>query len=114
MVRRDSPPSIRYDPLLLFSIFYLLRTFVLISVGGGYIIFFSDLTRTLVLTNIAIPIWGMEADMKRLLIALLVGVGIYTGMVMANTDAFVCVPDGRGGMCCWETTVEGPFRPVSC
>jgi hypothetical protein len=56
----------------------------------------------------------MEADMKRLLIALLVGVGIYTGMVMANTDAFVCVPDGRGGMCCWETTVEGPFRPVSC
>jgi hypothetical protein len=68
----------------------------------------------------------MEADMKRLLIALLVGVGIYTGMVMADsrsyassvyesyTDAFVCVPDGRGGMCCWETTVEGPFRPVSC
>lgn len=114
MVRRDSPPSIRYDPLLLFPIFYLLRTFVLISVGGGYIIFFSGLTRTLVLTNISIPIWGMEADMKRLLIALLVGVGIYTGMVMADAGAFVCVPDGRGGMCCWETTVEGPFRPVSC
>ena len=63
---------------------------------------------------VATPVADMEAKMKRLLIMLLVGVGIYTGMVMANTDAFVCVPDGRGGMCCWETTVEGPFRPVSC
>jgi len=55
--------------------------------------------------------------MKKLLIVLLVGVGIYTGIVTASTPhigAMVCVPDGRGGMCCWDTTVEGPFRPVSC
>ena len=66
---------------------------------------------------VATPVANMEAKMKRLLIMLLVGVGIYTGMVTASTPhigAMVCVPDGRGGMCCWETTVEGPFRPVSC
>ena len=56
--------------------------------------------------------------MKRLLIILLVVTGFAVGNVgssaYAPNGAMVCVPDGRGGMCCWETTVEGPFRPVSC
>ena len=93
-----------------------MRTFVPIPVGGGIYIF-SYLTRTLVLIKITIPMSGLEAKMKKLLIVLLVGVGIYTGIVTASTPhigAMVCVPDGRGGMCCWDTTVEGPFRPVSC
>ena len=117
MVTRDSPPSIRNDPLILLPLFYPLRTFVPIPVGGGYIIYFSSLTRTLVLIKITIPMSGLEAKMKKLLIVLLVGVGIYTGIVTASTPhigAMVCVPDGRGGMCCWDTTVEGPFRPISC
>jgi hypothetical protein len=25
-----------------------------------------------------------------------------------------CVPDGRGGICCWDTEKDGPFRPLSC
>lgn len=25
-----------------------------------------------------------------------------------------CVPDGRGGMCCWDTNTEGPFKPIGC
>jgi hypothetical protein len=28
--------------------------------------------------------------------------------------AIKCVPDGRGGMCCWDTETEGPFKPLSC
>jgi hypothetical protein len=63
--------------------------------------------------------------MKKLLIMLMVITGAAVGnagssrsyassVYKPHTSAFVCVPDGRGGMCCWETTVEGPFRPVSC
>lgn len=25
-----------------------------------------------------------------------------------------CVPDGRGGMCCWDTDRYGPFKPIGC
>ena len=25
-----------------------------------------------------------------------------------------CVPDGRGGMCCWDTRTQGPFKPIGC
>ena len=25
-----------------------------------------------------------------------------------------CESDGRGGMCCWDTRVNGPFRPICC
>jgi hypothetical protein len=25
-----------------------------------------------------------------------------------------CVPNGQGGMCCWDTASEGPFRPIGC
>lgn len=25
-----------------------------------------------------------------------------------------CVPDGRGGMCCWDINSQGPFRPIGC
>jgi hypothetical protein len=52
--------------------------------------------------------------MKKLLIMLMVITGAAVGNASSGTEAMVCVPDGRGGMCCWETTVEGPFRPVSC
>jgi hypothetical protein len=25
-----------------------------------------------------------------------------------------CVPDGRGGMCCWDVNTQGPFKPIGC
>jgi hypothetical protein len=25
-----------------------------------------------------------------------------------------CVPDGRGGMCCWNINTDGPFKPIGC
>jgi hypothetical protein len=25
-----------------------------------------------------------------------------------------CVPDGRGGMCCWDINTDGPFKPIGC
>jgi hypothetical protein len=25
-----------------------------------------------------------------------------------------CVPDGRGGQCCWDPDRDGPFKPLSC
>jgi hypothetical protein len=28
--------------------------------------------------------------------------------------AVKCEPSPRGGMCCWDTKVDGPFRPLSC
>lgn len=28
--------------------------------------------------------------------------------------AMKCVPDGRGGMCCWDTVRDGPFKPLGC
>lgn len=24
-----------------------------------------------------------------------------------------CVPSG-GGMCCWDTSIDGPFKPIGC
>ena len=28
--------------------------------------------------------------------------------------AVKCVPDGRGGMCCWNIDTDGPFKPIGC
>jgi len=28
--------------------------------------------------------------------------------------AVKCVPDGRGGTCRWDTSTDGPFRPIGC
>ena len=38
-------------------------------------------------------------------------------VAMMSSSAFAaikCVPDGRGGLCCWDTVKDGPFRPLSC
>ncbi len=45
--------------------------------------------------------------------ALFVSVAVMLAMsnVVAATK---CVPDGRGGMCCWDTVRDGPFRPLGC
>ena len=47
--------------------------------------------------------------MKALLIAL------FTVVTIGSAYAQVkCVPDGRGGMCCWDVNTQGPFRPIGC
>jgi hypothetical protein len=28
--------------------------------------------------------------------------------------AIKCERDFRGNLCCWDTAVEGPFKPISC
>jgi hypothetical protein len=39
----------------------------------------------------------------------------FVALLSFNTFAAVkCVPDGRGGMCCWDTNTQGPFRPIGC
>ena len=44
---------------------------------------------------------------------LLIAVAI--ALSTSNAAAAVkCAPDGRGGMCCWDTVRDGPFRPLGC
>jgi hypothetical protein len=47
--------------------------------------------------------------MKKLIAMLFIAL-ISTG-VMAQVK---CESDGRGGMCCWDTRVNGPFKPIGC
>jgi hypothetical protein len=38
-------------------------------------------------------------------------------VVLLSTSAFAatkCVSDGRGGVCCWDTEKDGPWKPISC
>jgi hypothetical protein len=47
--------------------------------------------------------------MKKLLII------AFAVMLSTNALALVkCVPDGSGGMCCWDTNTDGPFKPINC
>ena len=47
--------------------------------------------------------------MKKL-IMLLVVISLSTSVYAAVK----CQPDGRGGMCCWDTNTDGPWKPVTC
>jgi hypothetical protein len=49
--------------------------------------------------------------MKSLFKALVVLLAVLSLNVFATTK---CVPDGRGGMCCWDVESQGPFKPISC
>jgi len=38
-------------------------------------------------------------------------------LTLATTSVFAqvkCESDGRGGMCCWDTKVNGPWKPIGC
>jgi len=38
-------------------------------------------------------------------------------VIALSTSAFAavkCQPDGRGGMCCWDTNTDGPWKPITC
>jgi hypothetical protein len=47
--------------------------------------------------------------MKKVIAVLFVS--LLSTSVMAQVK---CVPDGRGGMCCWDVQSQGPFKPISC
>ena len=49
--------------------------------------------------------------MKKFVIAYVMTLLFATGYAYA---AVKCTPDGRGGMCCWDTDRDGPFRPIGC
>ena len=57
----------------------------------------------------------MAADLSRgFLILILVATVFYllgSSQCMAATR---CTKDGSGGICCWDTETEGPFKPLSC
>jgi hypothetical protein len=49
--------------------------------------------------------------MKKLVIAYVITLLFVSGHASA---AIKCAPDGRGGTCCWDTTRDGPFKPIGC
>ena len=48
--------------------------------------------------------------MKKFVITYVISLLLSSG-VYAQTK---CVPDGRGGICCWDTNTEGPYKPINC
>jgi hypothetical protein len=44
----------------------------------------------------------------------LIGFAIVVLISTSAVAAVKCVPDGRGGMCCWDTNTDGPFKPIGC
>jgi len=47
--------------------------------------------------------------MKKIIMLLVVG------MLSFNAhSAIKCERDSRGGMCCWDTVRDGPFKPINC
>jgi hypothetical protein len=47
--------------------------------------------------------------MKKLIVIVCIAL-LYTNVYAATK----CVPDGKGGVCCWDTKEDGPWRPISC
>jgi hypothetical protein len=40
---------------------------------------------------------------------------VFLAVLSVNAAAATkCVTDGRGGMCCWDTSTDGPFKPIGC
>jgi hypothetical protein len=41
---------------------------------------------------------------------------VFATAVMSTPSfaATKCVPTTGGGMCCWDTEKEGPFKPLNC
>lgn len=49
--------------------------------------------------------------MKKFVISYVITLLLATSYAYATTK---CVPDGRGGMCCWDVDTQGPFKPINC
>jgi hypothetical protein len=44
----------------------------------------------------------------------LIAIALVTLLSTSVYAATKCVPDGRGGVCCWDTNVDGPWKPIGC
>jgi hypothetical protein len=49
--------------------------------------------------------------MKALMVMLVFAAAVVSTPSFA---AIKCVPTPNGGMCCWDTERDGPFRPLGC
>ena len=52
--------------------------------------------------------------MKNFLLLVLTAVVFLMYGVSQCHAAIKCEPDGRGGMCCWDTATDGIFKPIGC
>jgi hypothetical protein len=52
--------------------------------------------------------------MKNFLLLVLTAVTFMMFGMSQCQAATKCVPDGRGGMCCWDTDRDGPWKPIGC
>jgi len=43
-----------------------------------------------------------------------IAVALLAMMSLSVSAQVKCVPDGKGGMCCWDVGQQGPFRPIGC
>jgi hypothetical protein len=50
-----------------------------------------------------------EKTMKKL-----VAVALLAMLSFSVSAQVKCESDGRGGMCCWDTRTQGPFKPFGC
>jgi len=48
--------------------------------------------------------------MKKFVIAYVISL-LFVTSVFAATK---CERDINGGVCCWDTNTEGPFKPINC
>jgi hypothetical protein len=44
----------------------------------------------------------------------LIALAIVAMLSTSGYAAVKCQPDGRGGMCCWDTDRDGPWKPIGC
>lgn len=44
----------------------------------------------------------------------LIALAIVALISTSAVAAVKCQPDGRGGMCCWDTEKDGPWKPIGC
>ena len=50
-----------------------------------------------------------EMNMKKLIAVALLAMVSFSSYAQVK-----CESDGRGGMCCWDTKTQGPYKPISC
>lgn len=49
--------------------------------------------------------------MKAFMLMLVFSAAVVSTPTLAATK---CVPTTGGGMCCWDTDRDGPFKPLNC
>ena len=45
---------------------------------------------------------------------LLTTINVHSKVIKMRDECEKEMPDGKGGMCCWDVGTQGPFRPIGC